>query len=101
MKKSRLQYWKDLIGNVEKDSWSLAFKIVTKRLVTRRKTLGLGNFDRVKYIVRSLFPHVDWKKQRLHLLKKGNKPLEDASNYRPILCIKSMRDTKEMLKTSF
>ena len=157
IKKSRLQYWKDLIGEVEKDPWGLAFKIVTKRLVTRRKTPGLDNPDRVKYIVRSLFPHVepfqrqdrsscvvrteefftleelkraggrlkantapgidgmpkeilkevieaypeilleafnsclreerifvDWKKQRLVLLRKGNKPLGFASSYRPI-----------------
>ena len=28
-------------------------------LVTRRKTPGLDNADRVKYIVRSLFPHVE------------------------------------------
>ena len=53
IKKSRLQCWKDLIGEVEKDPWGLAFKIVTKRLVTRRKTPGLDNADRVKYIVRS------------------------------------------------
>ena len=59
IKKSRLQCWKDLIGEVEKDPWGLAFKIVTKRLVTRRKTSGLDNPDRVKYIVRSLFPHVE------------------------------------------
>ena len=59
IKKSRLQCWKDLIGEVEKDPWGLAFKIVTKRLVTRRKIPGLDNPDRVKYIVRSLFPHVE------------------------------------------
>ena len=47
-----------MIGEVEKDPWGLAFKVVTKRLVTRRKTPGLHNSDRVKYIVRSLFPHV-------------------------------------------
>ena len=149
--KSRLQCWKDLIGEVEKDPSGLAFKIVTKRLVTRRKTPALDNSDRVKYIVRSLFPHVEpfqrqdrsscvvrreelftleelkraggrlkantapgidglpneilkevigvypeillevfnsclregrifaeWKKQRLVLLRKGNKPLEDS-----------------------
>ena len=58
-KKSRLQCWKDSIGEVEKDPWGLAFKIVTKRLVTRRKTPGLDNANRVKYIVRSLFPHVE------------------------------------------
>ena len=58
IKKSRLQCWKDLIGEVEKDPWSLTFKIVTKKLVTRRTTPGLDNPDRVKYIVRSLFPHV-------------------------------------------
>ena len=58
IKKSRLQCWKDLIGEVEKDPWGLAFKIVTKRLVTRRKTPGLDNPDRVKYIVRSLFRRV-------------------------------------------
>ena len=59
IKKNRLQCWKDLIGEVEKDSWRLAFKIVTKRLVNRRKTPGPDNPDRVKYIVRSLFPHVE------------------------------------------
>ena len=48
-----------MIGEVEKDPWGLAFKIVTKRLVTRRKTLGLDNPDRIKYIVRSLFPHLN------------------------------------------
>ena len=148
-----------MIGEVEKDPWGLAFKIVTERLVTKRKTLGLENPDRVKYIVRSLFPHVepfqrqdlsscvarreelftldelkraggrlmantapdidgvpneilkevigaypeilldafnsclrerrffvDWKKQRLVLLRKGNKPLGDASSYR-LVCL--------------
>ena len=45
IKKSRLQCWKDLIGEVEKDSWGFSFKIVTKRLVTRRKTPGLDNPD--------------------------------------------------------
>ena len=131
-------------------------KIVTKRLVTGRKTPGLDNADQVKNIVRSLFSHfeplqrqdrsscmvrreelfileeikraggrlkaktapgidgvpneilkeviraypeilleafnsclrlgkffVDWKKQWLVLLRKGNKPLGDASSYRP------------------
>ena len=59
IEKSRVQCWKDLIGEVEKDPWGLAFKIVTKRLVTRRRTPGLDNPDRVKYIVRSLFPLVE------------------------------------------
>ena len=59
MKKSRLECWKDLIGEVEKDPWGLTFKIVTKRLVTRRKTPGMDNPNRVKYIVRSLFPHLE------------------------------------------
>ena len=59
IKKSRLQCWNDLIGEVEKDPWGLAFKIVTKRLVTRRKTPGLDNADRVKYIVRRLFPQIE------------------------------------------
>ena len=58
IKKSRLQCWEDLIREVEKDPWGLAFEIVTKRLVTRRKTPGLDNPDRVKYIVWNLFPHV-------------------------------------------
>ena len=48
-----------MIREVEKDPWGLAFKIVTKRLVTRRKTQGLDNADRVKYILQSLFPHVE------------------------------------------
>ena len=48
-----------MIGEVEKDPWGLAFTIVTKRLVTKRKTPGLVDADRVKYIVRSLFPHAE------------------------------------------
>ena len=59
IKKSRLQCCKDLIGEVKKDPWGLSFKMVTKRLVTTRKTPGLDNADRVKYIVRSLFPHIE------------------------------------------
>ena len=160
-----------MIGEIEKDPWGLAFKIVTKRLVTRRKTPGLGNPDRFKYIVRSLFPHVepfqrqdpsscvvrseelftleelkraggrlkanttpgidglpneileevigvypeillevfnsclregrlfaDWEKQRLVLLRKGNKPLGDASSYRPICLLDTMgKLLKEMI----
>ena len=58
-KESRLQCWKDLISEVEKDPWGLALKIVTKGLVTRRKTPGLDNPDRVKYIVRSFFSRVE------------------------------------------
>ena len=48
IKKSQLQCWKDLIGEVEKDPWGLAFK-----------TPGFDNPDRVKNIVRSLFSHVE------------------------------------------
>ena len=48
-----------MTGEIGKDPWGLAFKIVTKKLVTRRKTPGLDNADRVKYIVRSLFTHVE------------------------------------------
>ena len=73
IKKSRLQGWKDLIGEVEKDPWGLAFKIVTKRLVTRRMTPGLDNPDRVKYIVRSLFPHVERGPARRTLHSRGTK----------------------------
>ena len=48
-----------MIGEVEKDPWGLAFKIVIKKLVTRRKTPGLDNLDQVQYIVRNLFPRVE------------------------------------------
>ena len=44
---------------VKKDPWGLAFKIVTKKLVTRRKIPGLENADRVKPIVWCLFPRVE------------------------------------------
>ena len=152
-----------MIGEVEKDPWGLAFKIVTNKLVTRKTTPGLDNPDRVRYIVRSLFPRVepfqrqdqsscvvlreelftleeqrraggrlkantepridrvpneiikevigsypailpeafnsclrkgsffaDWKKQRLVLLRKGNRPLGDASSYRSICLLDTM-----------
>ena len=154
IKKSRLQCWKDLIGVVEKDPWGLAFKIVTKRLVTRRKTPGLDNPDPVKdrssCVVRreelftleelkraggrlkantalgidgvpseilkeviGAYPDilleafnscvregrffVDWKKQRLVLLKKGNKPLGVASSYGPICLLDTMGKLLEEL----
>ena len=48
-----------MIGEVEKDPWGLAIKIVTKKLLTRRKTPGVDNLDQVQYIVRNLFPHVE------------------------------------------
>ena len=38
---------------------------------------------------------VDWKKQRLVLLRKGNKPLEDASSYRPICLMDTMKKLLE------
>ena len=162
IKETRLQCWKDLIEKVEKDPWNLAFKIVTKRLMNERNTPDLDNADSVKYIVRSLFSHVeplqrqdrsscvvrreelftleelkraggrlkantapgnnevlneilkevivtypeilleafnsflrerffvDWKKQGLVLLRKGNKLLEDASSYRLICLLDTM-----------
>ena len=37
----------------------LVFGIVTKRLVTRRKTLGLDNPNQLKHIVRSMFLQVE------------------------------------------
>ena len=149
---------------------SLAFQIVTKRFVTRRKTTGLDNLIRGKYIVRSLFPHVDpfqrqerhscvvrreelfsleelrraggrlkantapgikgvpieilkevigaypdifldafnsclregrffvdWMKQRLVLLRNGNKPPGVASSYRPIFLLDTMGKLLEEL----
>ena len=59
----------------------LVFKVVAKILVTRRKTAGLDNPDRFKYIVQSLFPHVkpfqrqDWsscvvRREELFTLEK-------------------------------
>ena len=40
---------------------------------------------------------VDWKKQRLVLLRKGNKPLQDASSYRPISLLGTMGKLLEEL----
>ena len=40
---------------------------------------------------------VDWKKQRLLLLRKGNKPLGDASSYRPICLLDTMGKLLEEL----
>ena len=40
---------------------------------------------------------VDWKKQRLDLLWKGNKPLGDAASYRPICQLDMMRKLLEEL----
>ena len=137
-----------MISEVEKDPWGLVFKIVTKRLVTRRKTPDLDNPDRFKYIVRSLFPHVeleraggrlkantaphivgvpneslkevigaypeilleafnsclrqwkifiDWKKQKLVLLRKSNNPLGVASSKRRLCLLDTMGKLLEEL----
>ena len=40
---------------------------------------------------------VDWKKQRVVLLRKGNKPLGDASSYRPICLLDTMGELLEEL----
>ena len=40
---------------------------------------------------------VDWKKQRLVLLRKGNKPLEDISSYRSICLLDTMGKLLEKL----
>ena len=37
----------------------------------------------------------DWKKQRLFLLRECNKPLGDASSYRPICLLDTMRKLLE------
>ena len=37
----------------------------------------------------------DWKKRRLVLLRKGNKPLGDASSYRPICLLDTMGKLRE------
>ena len=47
------------IGEVDEGPWGLTFKIVTRILVSRRKTLGLANSDQVRYIYQSLFPRGD------------------------------------------
>ena len=59
IKKNWLRSWKDLIGEAEKDSWGLDFKIVTKRLATRRKTPSLDSHDLTRHIVQSPFPLVE------------------------------------------
>ena len=48
IKKIRLDCCKDLISEVDKDPWDLPFKMVTKRVVTRRRTPVLDNPDRVR-----------------------------------------------------
>lgn len=163
IKASKLRCWRDLIGEVENDPWGLAFKIVTKKLRTRRQTPGLDRPSWVKQIIRALFPPAepwtrrdwrayhpkdeelftlselkeaagrlkpgkapgidgipneilketvtvypgillrclnacflngeffsDWKRQKLVLLRKGDKPLEEVSSYRPICLLDTM-----------
>ena len=93
-----------MIGEVQKDPWGLAFKIVTKRLVTRKKTPGLDNPDRVKYIVRKLYPHVEpfqrqirsscvVRREKLFTLEE----LKRASSYRPICLLDTMGKLLEEL----
>ena len=105
IKKTRLQSWKDLISEVDKDPWGLPFKIVTKRLVTRRNEIFkevIGVYPEILLEVFNSFLQegrffVDWKKQRLVLLRKGNKPLGFASSYRPICLLDTMGKLLEEL----
>ena len=162
MKKSQAKCWKGLIAEVEKDTWDLAYKIVTKKLIPSQKTPGLDNPQWVREIITALFPREeawtrkvwkdvvvnddlftfeelrtagaklktgtasgldgiqneilrgiiqvypemllntltaclqegvffsDWKKQKLVLLRKGEKPLNATSSYRPICLLDSM-----------
>ena len=40
-KKSRLQSWKDLIGEVEKDPWGLAFKMAPDKIEALQEILSV------------------------------------------------------------
>ena len=80
IKKSRLQCWKDLIGEVEKDPWGLAFKIVTKKLVTRRKTPGLDNPNQVKYIVRTFNAYLKRFKRDEEMCYCCDSPVDNAEH---------------------
>ena len=91
IKRSRIHCLKDLIGEFVNNPWGLAFKIVTKRLVIRRKTPGLDNPDRVKYIARRLFPHVEpFQRQDRSSCVFRRGPLEEALSYRPICLLDTM-----------
>lgn len=152
---SKEKCWKKLCLQVESDPWGLPYKIVTKKLVGRRKIPELSAPGRLRTIVDALFPRqaaivwpgleseltfpevtreeikncgstiplgkapgpdgvpdlvvkqvaahrpevlsevfnscfrdgifpVNWKSAKLVLLRKGNKPLEEPSSYRPI-----------------
>ena len=54
-KEKPTQCWKDLIGEVKKDPWGLAVIIVTKKLVTRRKTPGLDNLEKTSMLCETCF----------------------------------------------
>ena len=59
---ARRRYTRSKGDSLLQQAWKkakLALRQGIKILVLRRKTPGLDNPDRVKYIVRSLFPHVE------------------------------------------
>ena len=61
----------------------------------RRGSIGIGVYPEFLLEVfnsclREGMFFADWKKQRLVLLRKGNKPLGDATSYRPIWLLDTM-----------
>lgn len=159
---SKRQSWVELCRSIDEDPRGLPYRLVTKKLVRRQPIPGLSCPERMRGIVRTLFPvqicrpadprqneelriepltieelqeakarlkcgkapgpdnipnevvrevietwpellleaynvcllggvfHERWKKQKLVLLRKGDKPLDEPSSYRPICLLDTM-----------
>uniref|UniRef100_A0A2S2NQQ6 Reverse transcriptase domain-containing protein n=1 Tax=Schizaphis graminum TaxID=13262 RepID=A0A2S2NQQ6_SCHGA len=64
IKKSQENCWKKLCQTVEEDPWGLPYRLVMKRLTTRRPIPGLSLPGRLQEIIHGLFPtrqFVDWQ----------------------------------------
>ncbi|XP_043481309.1 uncharacterized protein LOC122510602 [Leptopilina heterotoma] len=68
IRSSQQRCWKDLIGKSKKDLWGLAFKIVTKKLVSKQKTPGLDDPHWVRKIIKALFCQVEPAPREDHTL---------------------------------
>lgn len=64
IKESQEESWKSLCQMVDNDPWGLPYRIVTKKLIGRRKIPGLSLPGRLQEIIHSLFPtrlRVEWQ----------------------------------------
>lgn len=73
IKRRKVECWRNLLNEVENDTWGMAYKIVSKRLQKKHDNAELNNPQWVQDIIKDLFPKkpIREKMGRLEQLNNG------------------------------